>query len=64
MYGKNGLSQVSKYSSDPTSGDVNVVELAKSISPWSKGQMAKEREFSRLDSGEVTKSEEELLESV
>ena len=62
MYGKKGLS---KYSSDSTSGDANRLELTKSISPWSKGQMAKEREFSRLDSGnEVTKSKGDLTESV
>lgn len=63
LYGKKGLSQLSKSSSNPT-GDSNRVELTKSISPWSKGQVAKEREFSRLDSGEVTKSEEHLSESV
>ena len=55
---------MSKYSSDQTSGDANRLELTKSISPWSKGQMAKEREFSRLDSGEIAKSGEDLSESV
>ncbi len=64
MYGKKGLIQASKSSSDPTSGDANRLELTKSISPWPKGQMAEERQFSRLDSGEITKSGEILSESV